>query len=541
MANRTIIGELLYNLGFDVDRRSVNEADRSVERITERFDNLRNTILGLAGSYFAIAGLSDMVNTFVQDRTELGRWANVIGTTRNELEDLAGAFPLTEMQDFASVVADLNQVTEEALEGDNGAIEKFERLGIAFEEFAGLDTEQRILRVAKALEGLNADQVTLASTLVGEEDAYRIFFANLQGTTQETLDLARQRFRALRGEVQQSGDDMANRYKLVTREMGFAFQGIQYEIAQGLLPIINNVIGAFTEWWFINGRLFRQDLAEFFSVLQKSLGFLTETVKELLSPIDDVVQVMGGWSNVISALIYGVGGSLLLKLIKAVRNLGLAFLIKGFLRINAIAGGLLLIGGAIQDVVKWIEGAPSLLGDFFGPFEEFRQNHPNIVKAFNVLKEAVISLGNFAMDLGGSLTNFLGSFVRFIVSSTEKLLGFLSTIGDYIPDWLKSWLSGSKNIAIGAVNELGLDKIPETISSAASGLDEITRVGLQRDRYINPPIDRATTNNDNSTTTNNITVNNTGSDAYIREMIRETTRENSVFNNLSAIGSDRVF
>ncbi|WP_367898827.1 hypothetical protein AB3N61_06630 [Leptospira sp. WS58.C1] len=137
----------------------------------------------------------------------------------------------------------------------------------------------------------------------------------------------------------------------------------------------------------------------------------------------------------------------------------------------------------IADLYGWITGGESVIGQFFGPFEKFKENAVKWFAAgINWIKSAFNSLLNFANTYGKYLIMaiFPISILYFYFNQIKSgVIGFVSSITTafssinwkaLIPDWVLTAAKSLSNIVGGSSAQSGTGGILASLSGArASG------------------------------------------------------------------------
>ncbi|MCW7459543.1 hypothetical protein ND856_14180 [Leptospira bandrabouensis] len=123
--------------------------------------------------------------------------------------------------------------------------------------------------------------------------------------------------------------------------------------------------------------------------------------------------------------------------------------------ILAIGAGFTFLALVIEDLLGWMDGGESIIGDFLGPFKDF-----DLVKLFKGMLDRVLNLVKtygkwiiIAMFPVSALYFFWDEIVAFISGIPDKIVGFFSSMKDTIKSLLKdilpeSFISGLKSIGI---------------------------------------------------------------------------------------------
>lgn len=213
-------------------------------------------------------------------------------------------------------------------------------------------------------------------------------------------------FKISRKELQQ-----AELYKREMSKTGLALDSIKTKIALNLAPALTNLIGGFRNWLTINKELIANGITK----VIKAVGMVVQVVVNFIKFTDKIVSSTIGWKNAIIAL--GV--------VWAAFNAALLFSPIGIV-IGLIAGLLLLI----DDLVVYMEGGESLLGEYWQPFIDGAKAAWEFAKTFWEFLKALWS------------------------SDTKKIKSLSKSLFDSIVGGFKSLISGIKSLLSTALKNI---------------------------------------------------------------------------------------
>ena len=200
----------------------------------------------------------------------------------------------------------------------------------------------------------------------------------------------------------------AELYKREMSKTGLALDSIKTKIALNLAPALTNLIGGFRNWLTINKELIANGITK----VIKAVGMVVQVVVNFIKFTDKIVSSTIGWKNAIIAL--GV--------VWAAFNAALLFSPIGIV-IGLIAGLLLLI----DDLVVYMEGGESLLGEYWQPFIDGAKAAWEFAKTFWEFLKALWSgdtkkIKSLSKSLFDSIVNGFKSLISGVKSLLSKAL-----------------------------------------------------------------------------------------------------------------------
>lgn len=239
-------------------------------------------------------------------------------------------------------------------------------------------------------------------------------------------------------------------------------------------------LGVYTHEDVLIARDFDVALNDVSRVMKMSLVPLFRLITPLISKLGMALLDVSKHARIFIPLIAGIAAVMLKSMIPAIIQLAgqLKLLLFTNPYILAIGAALLALGLIIEDILVWIEGGDSVIGEFFGDFETFSQNAKQkfedfcnratvlwgqfkeaiepvtdavlwfidvldlLIRALNINKE--VSDQAWA-EMKNSALNFFKPVTEWVDRLKEKLLSFWNFLKD-IPSKLGSIGTGALNI-----------------------------------------------------------------------------------------------
>lgn len=338
-----VVRELITLFGLDVDKAGFRSADARVDKLRRGITNLARVLVG-----------GVVVNELRKLTTETARLGDSIDKTSGKIGLEAEA--LQELR-FAAELAGVAQNTTdmalqrfgrraaEAAQGTGEAKDALRELGVQLTDATGKlrPTAELLGDVADGLQRArtDGDRLRLAFKLFDSEG---VGFINALKNGRQALEESRAEARALGGILDQDLIKLSVDYTDAQTRLGQALRGVKNEIARGLLPAVIQTTKALTEWVKRNREVLSADIL-------RALRAFGRLVSGAAALVGRLVQGIGALSEHLPplaqdlALIIGLFGALTLAI--------------GFK-----AAAVFLLIGAIDDLVGFLRGEKSLLGEW---------------------------------------------------------------------------------------------------------------------------------------------------------------------------------
>lgn len=451
MAN--VIDELLVALGFEYDPSDLDDYN---EGLTSTIDLVKTYAKVAAAATAATFGLV-AASTAASD--EQGKLSNQTGIAVGRIDALGFALQRVggEASQMNRQLEDLSIRASEASRGMGTGAEAFGILGISVTDASGrLKTaDNLLLEISDNLQRFSREEQIELADKVGLRDSILLLQEGSAGIREltmeaEALGTTTAEDAALAADFQDSLVDIWRIVKQLSRVL-----------TRSLAPVMQDIADAFTEWWKQNRRIIEQNIPRFIDGAARAMRLLTIAV---------------------GVLVAARLPALIASLVGLFRKLSLAMLVN-----VAILAGIVLL---IEDVIGFLNGEDSVVGDLLQKYPQLAQNIDNLraawagVKAIadkvlqgfreisNFLSSGTIAadfqlglekLGNdtlqFFKDLGNQISEFftgliddtLGGAFKFITDLGDKF-GFTDTSSTVAPDAGQSNVSSSNRISVGDIN-----------------------------------------------------------------------------------------
>jgi len=449
------VEELDYELNFKWDKKTFEGFNKSLQKSVAGFVKLGAAIIAAQGVAFSIA------KSVADQNDQLDKLALRLNTTTEEYQRLKFAAEDfgASGEDVTSSLKNLTKAQEDILRG-KGDIEAFGRLGINPADFQ--NSSDLLLAISDSIQNIqsNSEKINLLERIGVSTNLLQALDSG-----SANINKLGQRFKDLGGVVTEEQKRLAGDFQTVWLDASTVINGIMGRIGSNLLVSINKFLAIFVKFAVKNMKEITAGFDKFFRAITKASDILFFVLGRIFSLISDIVGLMGGLEN---AVIVASAAFLVLK-----RRMVLAFAVP-----LALGLALFLI---IEDIIFALSKKDSITGGFLDTLG---------IKVESILEFANNIKGVFEIILGQ-----LGSLVNFWISSFEKILEIIKSIGAI-----------SKDISLPSFGDIG---------SSISGF------------FGGTPQGQAITNNVGGARNANVTINVSGADGSVVEQINQYFQQTS--------------
>lgn len=470
-----LIDELLVGLGFEYDPKEMNEFKEDVSKTTGVIKNLaRVAVVGAA----AITGLA-VASTRASD--EQGKLADEIGDNVENIDALQFALERSggSADGMTSSLRSLSIRAAEAARGVGSGVEAFGLLGISATNSNGdlKKSSDLMLEVSQRFQGLNkSQQIDLADKL-GLSDSIRLLQqgpAAIRELTDEAraLGVTTAEDAAAAAEFQ---DGLTNIWKIVKQ--------VSRVLARSLVPMLKETNDMFIDWWKTNRSIIEQNLPEWIEKATFAIKLLTIAAgawiaMRLVSHVMSLIAVMKAFS---AATMIANASAMLIPAL--------------------IAAAIVAVGLLIDEIMTFIDGGDSFIGDLVEQFPLLGEVIYAVVDAFKFLGkianevwdtifQIIDAVKNF--KLPESFTNAIDSIknlsVDGVIDSTGDFFSSLNPFGSDEPQTIPELGGNSTSNS----SSTSVDKIEIKIDGSGDPkavADEVFNIFQQTSQDLNTAVD----------------------------------------------------
>ena len=470
--------------GFDQLADGVESAG---QRISSAGDTLSKTVTGPMAAVGAAA--TGLVSNFAGAADEVEKTSQMLGVSGEryqEIEYALGQIAGMGAPEAQRSLERLNQTVAEAQQGSDSATQALKDLGFSQEEIANgaIDTEEAFNRAVHQIQNAESqsEATGAAMELFGRRTGRQLAPA-LRESEEAFNDVAESIPHVFTEEQREAAAAFNDQWDDTTRTL----QGVAYEVAESLLPIIQS----FTEWLEQDGAQALQSFAD------RIIG-LAEGFRSLPGPVQSAVAQFTLFAGALGPVLSIVGRVLgpVSRLVRSLGNLrgattaataAKAALAAPFVKFIAIGGAVAAAVYGIYQALQQIEAASEAVGSAMSWLGERISDAGSTVQDWgstvgSVFSEAGSTIQGWAQSAGGTIQGWAqnaGSAIQDWAQSAGSAIqewgstvgSVLSEAGSAVQGWAQSAGSAIQDWAQSArstVNELGFVGAVGEVFSAAS-------------------------------------------------------------------------
>lgn len=437
---RTVIEELITLFGFQTDK----EGARAAMRTYTDLHHAARDLIGIANR--AASALLSPIRKVV----ELGEQAYLtgrrLGMTAQEVQALDTAARLTGVSSSSliQVIEKMGASSFKAATRHKEHVLAFSRLGVAFTQNGRLKSNSQLF--FDAVEKLAGLENAGKRAALG----YQIFGERI-GQVMPLISMGAGYFKAIREAAEDAGAIMSNETAEAARDLSFWWrllelraEGVEKRIGSGLIPVASQVVGTMTALFRANKAVIDQHLDVTIRHISDAVYFFAKIFQGAFFAVEDLVDMFGGFKNVLTVVEVILGATFLAALgaaTAAIVRLGVAILFANALpALMALVFGVLL--GVLALVVQDLNSTNSLLKDLWNnPWNT--ENDPPILKTLKLMVQLFRALEKM-MGADAPMMRFFGGAFDFTKFQEElnqiegrRALNAPAQVGANAPEWLK--------------------------------------------------------------------------------------------------------
>lgn len=367
-----LLDEFLYKIGFDVDSGKIKQIEQGLKNISSLAKQTAQPI-----SDAVKAGMernAELIAKLEQAKNQGVEWCE---EAKGQAEELTTSF-----HEVAEAEEKVGEKAKEAAKETKKLTEKKPAINLK-QELSNIRSKFMLIgAAATTASGLIANYLTVP--------------------LQNIEELAKKKDRLFN--ITQAEIIQAKEYQDQLQKTKTAVQSIVTQTALKLIPVVNQSLKGFNNFLKANKALVVEGLANVFKWILKLGQVFTNTFRFLNKVISSTI----GWK---AALLILVG---VLAVVK--RAMLAAFLTNPIGWVILLIGGLILL---IDDLMTYLDGGESLLGDYWKPFIEWGK------KAIALYKEIEPTI----KEVWDFVVNFITESVNTIIAIFKVLYGIFT--GDW--------------------------------------------------------------------------------------------------------------
>ena len=379
-----VIEKFFISIGVDAKdlKRDIENAVKSAaDAMKKKLSSVFNADAAMAAKSIALiaVALGGFVRSTYEEIINLNKLAESLGTTTERLQMWQGAAEDAGVatKEVGDVWQRMNTMIAEASTNGKGTLANFVNSGIlpSLTTVDGKikDTESYMLELADAFANMDKQTATLVSGKLGIKGDFLDFLSQGSGSINQQLGHIKQL-----GVYTKEDVKIAKEFEKSLKDLRKAFNDIVRSLKTALMPVFRTIVPLLTQ-------------------VARGVEYLTKHMRIFIP----------------AAL--AVAGVIAKSLIPGFLRLGktaLGWLTSpAFLKLALIVGVLVAIGLAIEDIMVWMEGGESVIGDYLGSWEEFG---PKVQKGVQDALQWIADFVTAIQDFIQPIFNFFNDFIAQI-------------------------------------------------------------------------------------------------------------------------------
>ena len=397
--------ELVYQIDLAWDKIGFKNLDASISKTVKAFTVATAVVATASAAVFA------MSKNYATSTDELIKTAGRVDATTQSIERLTFAAQDNGagMDDVTGALGSLAKAQEELLRG-KGDFEAWGRLGVNPTEYE--NTSDLLIAISDRVKDLDSTEAIDLMSRVG-------ISPNLLQTMQQGSDGIKNlgdELEALGGitteDMKKASQDFMTGWLVTSKTVG----GILNKISASMLDnTINPAIKSFNKFVKENMKQISETLNAMFEAIAKASSFIFGLITRMAQPFIKLNNLLGGVEN-------------------SVKAIGVAMLVLSRNTLIAMAPAIIAVGAlflAFDDLMSFLSGEESVIGDFFGyigkKWQDLIQWVVDSIKMFKDLGSTISDALDFEIpelptigDIGSSIGNVAGG----LVDDAKSFLGF---------------------------------------------------------------------------------------------------------------------
>jgi hypothetical protein len=409
-----ILREIVTKLGFTIDDKKLKDFENSINKVKTNIKGLAGAANLAKSAVFAIVaaatGLSLLSLHTAKSVRATEQLADKLGLTAQELQSVELAAQSTglgvnelsdSMNSFHKKLGDIGQ-------GSTEASREMMRLGIVFTDTNGKikSSFQLYEELAQKIDSIKSP-IARAAALQRVLGTDNIELAKLFRDGGAALRTQREEIEKISYIIDSKGVKSSKEFLKSWGEFQIIIGSVKKELSVKFMPVFNNMMKVFKEWFGQNRKLISQNITSFINLLSIALGGLFKAFQVLMTPVNALITGMGGLENVVS--VFGTALAVIYtpriwSAVIATRAWTVALLANPVTWITVAVGALAVaIGLLVNDLWSWSQNNTSVIGyvlkEWFGFEEDFKGIMARMSDALAPILEPILHPHKFHQKL----------------------------------------------------------------------------------------------------------------------------------------------
>jgi hypothetical protein len=503
------IEEFVAHLGWEVDPKGLDSFKSSVSGVVDLF---KKVAVAVAGATTALTAFAVVTNKQTSINARLAESTDMSAESLENWTFLLGAIDFN-ADKVIRTVKTLNDRIGQAASGIGDAAtvkDATKALRIEFDELKKQAPEEQFKTILQASKELEDGQIAAAAAtqLLGRQGAFLTGFLRDQKGTVEELLIEQAKYNLLTEENR----EQAKRFVGLWDNFNAVIDSSKAAFAAFLGEALSPLLEEFLEWVKLNREMIKLKIAEWAERAGKFLEVVFRIVQRMVVWVDRLADAFGGLQNII-AFLAGAGiGLFVVRMVRmfqtlvplvwgAVKAYGAWNLVTKAGKLMGVVGLLVLMGLALNSLVRFFQGRDSLVGDigeaiaeqmdiglqaladFFGfSKDEFNLWLVNIVggveAAFSRAFEVVVGFFEEAMNIRSYdqvLDAWQAAFSMLINSIQDMFKGLVAWLLDFVPSNVMKMLQNLISMATNFAKKIPFvgDAIGDTTVQLAGAVGKV--------------------------------------------------------------------
>lgn len=392
-----LISDLLVKIGVDADVSKVKQFEAGITKVTKVVAVADAALAGMAG------GLTAFVQKSLEGLDEIAQLSRVTGEATDNIQIL-GTIAETagsSVQASNNSIEGLSRTIGEAANGVGLGARAFENYGLSAKKANGdIKSATEVMEELRGkMRGMSEQQQIAMLAKLGIDKS----MIQVLRMTNEEMAEARKNAEALTlGTGSQKGADEAAALQDSLTQVAQVVRAVSEYVALQLSPAIREAVEVFKNWFVVNNEIIKENLAGFANGIATFFKFISSLAKA----IDNVIRNTVGWKVALAAVATVMG----ILSASSIAAMGPIYAI-----IGAVSAFFLLV----DDLLTYMDGGESALGDFWEPFA----NAINFIKPYfmewvELIKATISNLVTSVREIVGGIVSIFTnvfSLVRAIL------------------------------------------------------------------------------------------------------------------------------
>jgi hypothetical protein len=420
------IRDLFVGLGVKTDTDKLDRFDKGIESVKKGMASALGVAVKLTAGLAAMVGIQGFSAAKMADTNlEILRQADALGITNERYQTLMHTFEAfgADANDIADAINTITDRANDAVGGVKSMADDFGLLGIKVAELKNKKPEALFdLFVEKLGETEDiAKRNTAVVRILGDDVGRKLLPVLKDGG--KTLKQYATELKAMGVIMSDDAIKKTSDYATQNKRLQLTLTGIRNTIALAIIPSLTKATKGTTDWILANK-----------PIIDKKISNGLRDVRDVLDRVDKMLERVGGGNReegikrvggALSALAIGGGLVKLIPILSGILSVGLIPLLVIGLKIAAVVAIVVALGLAIEDLIIYFRGGPSVTAKMIKAVQAFFTN----LRAGN---ETVDSIITTLEDMGQIAMLVFGLIERVAMAVFSRIAPFAQLVFEQI-------------------------------------------------------------------------------------------------------------